>query len=186
MEYKWITWQLHDNYMKITCLFHLNMMISVFKLQCPSSFFYIIIACHLLFHGIKFDTVFFVFFVHSQSDQCSWENPLQTSHLDGCCLSSCIWSRIHVGWTRGQFQRGEEHWADDGMQWLPVWGMESADIQNTHWEMARQIRGGDSHCSNRPYPGQAGRGLNVGRPWGLPHLLLSSKPLSETINYVSS
>ena len=129
---------------------------------------------------------FFFFVVHSQPDQCSWENPLKTIHLDGCCLSSCNWSRIHVGWTRGQFQRCEEHWADDGMQWLPLWGMEWADSNNAHWVMVRPIRGGDSLCSRRPYTGQAGRGQNVGRPGGLPHLLLSSKPLSDTFEPLAS
>jgi hypothetical protein len=82
-----------------------------------------------------------------------------------------------------QFQGSEEHWNNDGMQSLPVWGKETADIQNTYWDVAQQIRGGDSHCSNLPClgirPGQArsvpawGRGQNVWRPWGLSPLPLS-------------
>jgi hypothetical protein len=58
-----------------------------------------------------------VFVVHSHSAQRSWENTLKTIHLDGCCLLSCVWSWIHVGCSRGQFQGGEGRWADDGMQW---------------------------------------------------------------------
>ena len=99
-----------------------------------------------------------VFVVHSHSAQRSWENTLKTIHLDGCCLLSCVWSWIHVGCSRGQFQGGEGRWADDGMQWLPVWGMEWADKDNTLWEMGRQIRSVDSYCSNWPYPRQAGGG----------------------------
>ena len=38
-----------------------------------------------------------VFVVHSHSAQRSWDNTLKTNHLDGCCLLSCIGTRILVG-----------------------------------------------------------------------------------------
>ena len=83
------------------------------------------------------------FVLHSQPDQCSWGNPLKTIYLDGCCLSSCVWSRIHVGWTRGQFQRCEKHWVDDGMH----------DIYVNLWcPSLFRLPGGPSH--NRDIRGQ--------------------------------
>ncbi len=108
-------------------------------------------------------------------------------HPPGWLLSFflCLDQNPH-GMIEGAIQGGEEHWADDGMPWLPVWGMELADNQNTHWDMGRHIRSGDSYCSNRPYPRQSESRQNVGRPWGLSPLLFSSKTLSDTINHFSS
>jgi hypothetical protein len=103
---------------------------------------------------------------HSQFAQCSWENPLQTIHLDDCSLT------VPRQW--GTLKIMMNAITQDS---LPVWGKESADSQNTYWDLARQIRGGDSHCSNWPYLrvrlGQErrlpawGRGQHVWRPWGL-------------------
>ena len=91
----------------------------------------------MFLHHYYMDFTCFTWQLHviflSQSGQCTWENSLKTIHLDGCCLSTSVWSRINVGSSRGQFQFSEEHRADDGMQWLPqaVWGMEWADSPNT-------------------------------------------------------
>ncbi len=52
---------------------------------------------------------FLFWFIHSQPDQCSWEYPLKTVHLDGCSLASCFWTRFQVGWARWQFYGSEEH-----------------------------------------------------------------------------
>ncbi len=179
MKMTCITCLLHAYYNSTfrECILHENYMhyMSITCLTCLTSTF-----------AMDFDTVFFCFvLIHSQPDQCSWEYPLKTVHLDGCSLPSCFWTRFQVGWARWQFYRSEEHWNNDGMQWLPVWGMEWADSQNTYWDVARQIRGGDSHCSNWSYLGQARRGQNVGRPWGLSPLLLSSIKLSDTIKNFS-
>ncbi len=101
MQFTWVLHPLHDYYMSFMSYQHL---------------------CY----GFWYSVLCFVF-IHSQPDQCSWEYPLKTVHLDGCSLPFCFWTRIQVGWARWKFYGSEEHWNNDGMQWLPVWGMEWAD-----------------------------------------------------------
>lgn len=67
-------------------------------------------SCQLLGCCMNFDTGSCLFVVHSQFAQCQGGYTLKAIHLDGCILSSCFWFRIRMGWARGQFQIGEEHW----------------------------------------------------------------------------
>ena len=76
-------------------------------------------SCQLLGCCMNFDTGSCLFVVHTATQPiCSMSRRIYAQgHVkedirsrDGCILSSCFWFRIRMGWARGQFQIGEEHW----------------------------------------------------------------------------
>ncbi len=68
---------------------------------------YMTITCHVNCIVMVWNLMLcLVFVVHSQSDQCSGENlAFKTIHLDACCLSSCVWTRIYMRCSKGAIPR---------------------------------------------------------------------------------